>query len=84
MILHSQVKLCHLKRQTPKHVEIIKFQINLYMIHHSKGLDLEITDFEYHHDPTCTRETKPSQTLKHVQMIKFSDKPLYDTSFERS
>ena len=54
------------------------------MIHHSKGLDLEITDFENHHDPTCTRETKPSQTLKHVQMIKVSDKPLYDTSLERS
>ena len=54
------------------------------MIHHSKGLDLEITDFEYHHDPTCTRESKPPQTLKHVQIIKLSDKPLYDTSFERS
>ena len=32
------------------------------MIHHSKGLDLEITDFEYHHDPTYTGETIPSQT----------------------
>ena len=32
------------------------------MIHHSKGLDLEITDFEDHHDPTYTGETKSSQT----------------------
>ena len=31
------------------------------MIHHSKGLDLEITDSEYHHDPAYTGETKPSQ-----------------------
>ena len=27
------------------------------MIHHSKGLDLEITEFEHHHDPTYTGET---------------------------
>ena len=54
------------------------------MIHHSKGLDLEITDSEYHHDPTYTGETKPSQTLKHVEIIKVSDKPIYDTLFERS
>ena len=54
------------------------------MIHHSKGLDLEITDFEYQRDPTYTGETKPSQTLKHVKIIKVSDKPIYDTSFERS
>ena len=32
------------------------------MIHHWKGLDLEITDFEYHHDPTFSAETIPSQT----------------------
>ena len=54
------------------------------MIHHSKGLDLEITDFEYHHDPTYTGETKPSQTLKHVAIIKVSHNPTYDTSFEKS
>ena len=54
------------------------------MIHHSKGLDLEIKDFEYQHDPTYTGETKPSQTLKHVENIEVSDKPTYDTSFERS
>ena len=54
------------------------------MIHHSKGLDLEITDFKFHHDLTYTVETKPSQTVKHVEVIKVSDKPLHDTSFERS
>ena len=54
------------------------------MIHHWKGLELEITDFEYHHDPTYTGETIPSQTLKHVEIIKVSDKPTYDTSLERS
>ena len=54
------------------------------MIHHSKGLDLEITDFEYYHDLTYTVETKPSQTFKHVEVIKVSDKPIYDTSFQRS
>ena len=32
------------------------------MIHHSKGLDLEITDFEYHHDLTYTGEIIPSQS----------------------
>ena len=32
------------------------------MTHHSKGLDLEIIDSEYHHDPTYTGETEPSQT----------------------
>ena len=54
------------------------------MIHHWKGLDLEITDLEYYHDLTYTVETKPSQTVKHVENIKVSDKPAYDTSFERS
>ena len=54
------------------------------MIHHSKCFDLEITDFEYQHDPTYTGETKPSQTLKHEENIEVSDKPTYDTSFDRS
>ena len=56
------------------------------MIHHWKGLELEITDFEYHHDPTCTGETIPSQTssVKHVDVIKVSDKATHDTSLERS
>ena len=47
------------------------------MIHHWKVLDLEITDFEYHHDRTLSGEIIPSQTsnLKHVEIIKVSDKP---------
>ena len=36
------------------------------MIHHWKGLDLEITDLEYHHDPTYTGEIIPSQTSRSV------------------
>ena len=32
------------------------------MIHHWKGLDLEITDFNYHHDPTHSGETIPAET----------------------
>ena len=32
------------------------------MIHHSKGLELEITDFENHHDRTPSAGTLPSQT----------------------
>ena len=32
------------------------------MIYHSKGHDLEITDVEYHDDPTYTGEILPSQT----------------------
>ena len=65
MIRHNELKLYLLKRQTPKHVEIIKVsEKNLHMIHHWKGLDLEITDFNYHHDPTQSGETIPSQTSK--------------------
>ena len=29
------------------------------MIYHWKGVDLEITNFEYRHDPTYTGESKP-------------------------
>ena len=56
------------------------------MIHHSKALHLEITDGEYKFDRTYTGKTRPSQTLnlKHVEIIKFSDKPTYATSFGRS
>ena len=56
------------------------------MTHHWKVHHLEITDFEYHHDLTNIGETMPSQTpnLKHVEIIKVSDKPTYNTSFERS
>ena len=32
------------------------------MIHHCKGFDSEITDFNYHHDATLSGETIPSQT----------------------
>ena len=32
------------------------------MIHHWNGLDLNITDFDYHHDPTQLGESIPSQT----------------------
>ena len=32
------------------------------MIHHWKSFDLEITDFNYHHDPPHSGETIPSQT----------------------
>ena len=43
------------------------------MIHHSKGVDLEITDFEDYHDPTPSSEIIPSQrlNLKHVEILKF-------------
>ena len=43
------------------------------MIHRWKALDLEITDFGFHHDPTPSGEITPSQTsnLKHVEIIKF-------------
>ena len=34
------------------------------MIHHWKGFDSEITDFKYHHDPTPSSETIPSETSK--------------------
>ena len=36
------------------------------MIHYWKALDLEITDFEYHHDRTSSCENIPSQTSKYV------------------
>ena len=56
------------------------------MIHDWKGLDLEITDVQYHYGRTYTREIMPSQTLnlKHVEIVKFSDKPTYDLSLEIS
>ena len=55
------------------------------MIHHWKDYDLEITDFNYHHDPTHYGKLyhlKP-QTLKHVRIKKVSEKHAYDTSLER-
>ena len=59
--------------------------MNLHSVHHWKSFDLEITDFNYHYDPTSSGETIPSQTskLKHVGIIKVSVKPTYDTSLER-
>ena len=56
------------------------------MIHHWKGLELEITKFENHHEGTISDETIPYQTsnIKHVKIIKVSDKPTYDTPSERS
>ena len=56
------------------------------MIHHSKGLDMEIVDFEYRCDVTFLGEIIPSETsnLKDVEIIKVSDKSTYDISFERS
>ena len=56
------------------------------MIRHWKGLDMEITDAEYHHDRTLSGDFVPFQTLnlKHVEIMKLSDKPRYNTSLERS
>ena len=56
------------------------------MTHHWKGLDLKVTDFEYHHDPISSCEITPSQTsnLKLVEFIKVLDKPTNDTSLESS
>ena len=56
------------------------------MIHHCKALDLDITDFNSYHDLKYTGENIPSQTsnLKHVQIIKVSDKRTCDTSFGMS
>ena len=55
------------------------------MIHHWRGLDFEITGFNYHLDQTPSVETKLSQhqTLKHVEFINVSNKPTQDTSLER-
>ena len=62
MIRHPQVKPYHLKPQTLKHVEIINFQKKLHRIHYWKSFDFEITDFNYHHNPTPSGESIPSQT----------------------
>ena len=36
------------------------------MIHHWKGLHLEITDFEYQYDPMTSVEIIPTQTSRFV------------------
>ena len=59
MIEHPQLEPYYLKSQTLKHVEIINFQINLHMIHHWEGLELEIAEFDYQHDRTPSVETIP-------------------------
>ena len=59
------------------------------MIRHWKALDLEITDGEYQfvsligHTQVKQHDLKP-QTLKHVEIIKFSDNHTCDISFERT
>ena len=57
------------------------------MIHHWKGLELEIAEFGkinmIEHPQLKPYELKP-QTLKHVEIIKVSDKPTYDTFMESS
>ena len=52
---------------------IINFNSLLSLIHHWKGLDLEITDFGNHHDPTSSGEIIPCETLnlQHLEIIKF-------------
>ena len=45
------------------------------MIHHWRGLDYEITDFNYHHDPQVKLYHLKPQTLKHVEIVNVSDKP---------
>ena len=56
------------------------------MIHHWKAIDLEMTDFKYHHYPTSSCEIIPSQisNLKHIEITKVSGKLTYDTSLESS
>ena len=56
------------------------------MIHRWKGLDLDITEFDYRDDQTPSGEIIPSQmsNLKHVEIIKLLDKPTYDTTLESS
>ena len=55
------------------------------MVHRWKGFDLEITDLiisMIRHPQLKLYHLKP-QTLKHINFIKVSDKPTYDTSLER-
>ena len=51
------------------------------MIHHWKAIDLEIKNSDYQDDPTSSCEIIPSRTLnlKHLEIIKVSGKPTYDT-----
>ena len=53
------------------------FKIFLGLIYHWKGLDLESTEFEYHHAPTHPQLKLyhlKTQILKHVEIKKFQIK----------
>ena len=56
------------------------------MLHHWKAIDFEIIDSEYQDDPTSSCEIIPSRTLnlKHLEIIKVSDKPTYNEKLENS
>ena len=56
------------------------------MMYHLEAYDLEIIDGEYQFDRTYTREITSYQTLdlKHVEIMKFSDKRTCNISLEIS
>ena len=56
------------------------------MTHHWKASDLQITDLVYRDDPASSCEFLPPRTLylKHLEIIKVSGKPTYDTYLENS
>ena len=62
------------------------FQTNLHMIHHWKGLELEIAEFEYKHDRTPSAESIPTQPhrLQYVENIKIQNITMFETSLEGS
>ena len=62
MIEHPQLKAYQLNPQTLKLVENIKVQLLLGWLHHCKGFDLEMVEYDYHQDQTSSAETTPSQT----------------------
>ena len=39
------------------------------MVHHWKGLEFEITDFEFHHYPTPSGETIPSKKSSNMVYV---------------
>ena len=86
MIEKLSLKAYQHKPRTLEHVEIIKIKLLIGLIHHWKGLDLEMVDYEYHQDPTPSAESIPlkPETFKHVEIKKVSDKPTNDTSLESS
>ena len=62
MIQHHQVKVYYLKTQTLKQVEVSKVSDKPSYDTSLESFDLEITDFNHHHDPTRSGEIIPSQT----------------------